>query len=143
MKKDVLLRFGLALLVAGFVFSCKPDSKDEDPTTPTDPKSRFIGSWTCSEHSYTDNTNSSYTIHIVDSTGSWVLIESFYNQGFNRKAKATISGDDMSIVTPQNVNGLFIKRFTGHMSNSTSINMTYVMDDGSSLDSCSATLSKQ
>jgi hypothetical protein len=141
--KRILIKLSAVLLVAGYFFSCKPDEKDPEPT-PTDPKQRFIGSWTCNEHSVTDGTNSSYTMHIVDSSGgSYVIIESFYNQGFNRKAKATISGDNMSITANYNVNGLLIKNFYGHMDNSSTITMRYTMDDGTSLDSCTANVVKQ
>ncbi|MFL5753911.1 MAG: hypothetical protein ACJ76F_10930 [Bacteroidia bacterium] len=141
MKHKNLIRLGIAVLLAGFTFSCKPDPK-EDPA-PVDPKSRYFGSWTCNEHSKTDGTNASYTVHLVDSTGDYLLIESFYNQGFNRKAKATVSGDNMSMVVPQNINGFFIKNFSGHMDNASTISMSYVVNDGTADDSCTAVLNKQ
>ena|ERR1700741_4300497 len=140
-NRKFLTRLIAASAITAFVFSCKPDPKEEP--TPTDPKQRFIGSWSCAEHSVTDGSNSNYVVHIVDSTADNVLIESFYGLGFNKKAKAKISGDNINITIPQSVNGYSIIRSTGHLDNSSTITMMYVVNAGSGNDSCTATLTKQ
>ncbi len=131
----------VVVISAGFC-CCKPDKEEEQPA-PVDPKSRFIASWLCNETSNQTGA-SAFNVHIVDSTGDYALIENLYSMGFNTKVKAHISGDYINMVVPQNINGKVILSGSGHLENSSTIKMKYVIDDGNpQKDSCSATLTKQ
>ena len=73
----------IALVMSG-MYSCKPDSKDQP--VPADPKLRFIASWKCNEVS-SQTGPSAFDVHIVDSTGDYVLIENFSSMGFTKKSR--------------------------------------------------------
>lgn len=130
----------IALVMSG-MYSCKPDSKDQP--VPADPKLRFIASWKCNEMS-SQTGPSAFDVHIVDSTGDYVLIENFSSMGFNNKVKAHISGDNINFIVPQNISGKVILSASAHLENSSTIKMNYIVDYGNpQKDTCSATLTKQ
>ncbi len=143
MIRNTSLRI-LALFTGSFVllYSCKTD-KEEDPA-PADPKQRFIGNWQCAEVSLRDGTSQPYTVHINDSVNDYILIENFYGIAFNKKAKGQVAGDDFTLPTGQNLSGKIIKSGSGHLENSSTIKMKYIIDDGDPhKDTCTATLTKQ
>jgi hypothetical protein len=131
------------LLLSVVLFSCQPEEKEVP--TPADPRDNFEGSWTCAETSK-QNGNSTFTVHIVKSTNnsSQVVLENFYNYGFNKTLNADISGSSITIAS-QLFSGTNRVSGNGTLSGS-KINMNYVVDDGAgtaaAYDTCKAVLTK-
>ncbi|HTL80310.1 MAG TPA: hypothetical protein VL651_01325 [Bacteroidia bacterium] len=144
MKKLKNLRIRLVhLAIAGIAFvpvfsSCSP----EDEPTPADARDVFVANWTVNEHS-TQIGNSTFTVSIAKSTTNTaqVLIDNFYNVGAGNKATADISGSAVTINTQtfssQQLHG------SGTKTGANSINLTYYMNNGSVIDTCTATLTRQ
>jgi hypothetical protein len=139
MKKFLKTIFSAAALSV-FMYSCAPDDSSTPASTPTDPKQKFVASWNCAENSKVHG-SSSYTLHIVDSTGSYVRIESLYNVGFQYKVEATISSPNITIANQGLASG-FTVYGSGTMVNNNTVNMTYYVNDGSTIDTCTAVLTK-
>lgn len=129
----------LATLSTVAVFSsCQPD---EQPA-PADERDVYVAAWTVNEHSSQIGA-STYTVHINKSTSnaSQVLIENFYNLGFSFKATADISGTTITI--PQQTLNSNQLHGSGTKTGANSISLTYYMNDGSTIDTCTATLTRQ
>ena len=126
-----------AVAVALFAVSCQPDT-----TEPADDRDKFVDVWHCVEQSsQVGQTN--YDIHINLSTTntSQVLMENFYNVGFSFKAVANISGTSLTL-NQQTYNASQLQG-SGSMSGNNTINMNYTVNDGSSIDTCTAVLTRQ
>ena|ERR1700741_2642450 len=125
--------------------SCKKDEPEPAAPTPTN----AVASWTCTEVSKRDGTAQPFTVHIVKSagTGDTLLIENFYALGFDKKAKMIQRPDDSVFILPlpQAVTpGVIVKSGYGKFSNTSSLTMHYVIDDGQPVkDTVNATFSKQ
>ncbi|MEW6468238.1 MAG: hypothetical protein AB1458_04900 [Bacteroidota bacterium] len=126
-----------AFALTVFMASCA----DEEPT-PADDRDKFVGSFTCQENSQ-QNGNSTFTIHVNKSASSetQIEIENFYNLGFQNKATASVSGGNFTIAS-QLFSGNTISG-SGSSTGSTTFTMTYYVNDGSTIDTCSATCTKQ
>lgn len=135
MKK--LTPYFAAIALAIFISSCA----DEEPT-PTDDRDKFVGAFTCQESS-SANGSSTFTIHVNKSASvsTEIEIENFYNLGFQNKAIAGVSASSFNIASQlysgNTING------SGTSTGSTTFNMTYYVNDGSSIDTCTATCTKQ
>ena len=135
MKK--LTPYLAAFVISAFLYSCA-----DEPTTPADERDKFVGSFTCQETS-TQNGASTFTIHVNKSStvDTEVEIENFYNLGFQNKAIAGVSGSSFTIASQlysgNTING------SGTSTGSTTFSMTYYVNDGSAIDTCSATCTKQ
>jgi len=70
-----------------------------------------------------------------------VLMENFYNVGFSFKAVATVSGSNLSL-SSQTYNGSQLQG-SGRMNGNNSINMSYTVNDGSAIDTCTSVLTRQ
>lgn len=118
--------------------SCQPD---EEPA-PADARDPFVASWTCNENSSQIGA-STYTVHINKSTTntSQVEIENFYNIGFAYKATANISGTAVTI-NQQTYNSNQLHG-SGSKTGTNTISLTYYMNNGSTVDTCTATLTRQ
>lgn len=126
---------GLVLLA-----SCTPE-EDNDPT-PVDSRDKYVGTWSCAEKSqvYSDY---SYQANIKKSTinTSDVLIENFYNLGFNTSVTASLSSNSFT-VSQQTVSGQVISG-NGTSSNSSTIKFSYTANDGGNVtDSVTVTFIK-
>lgn len=133
-----LKRFVLALLpVAFFAISCQPDEQE-----PADDRDKFVDVWHVVEQSSQIGTTN-YDVHINLSTTntSQVLMENFYNVGFSFKAVANVSGSNLTL-NSQTYNASQLQG-SGSMSGNNTINMSYTVDDGSAVDTCTATLTRQ
>lgn len=134
--------FRPALVIAAFsvlaFVSCQPE---EEPT-PADARDPFVASWTLNENSSQIGA-STYTVHINKSTTntSQVQIENFYNIGFNFKATADISGTSVTI--PQQTYNSNQLHGSGSKTGANTITLTYYMNNGSTVDTCTATLTRQ
>jgi hypothetical protein len=137
MKNILKTLFVPALIGLAFV-SCQPE---EEPT-PADARDPFVDSWTCAENS-SQIGSTSYTVHINKSTTntSQIHIENFYNIGFQFKSNATISASDVTI-NQQTYNGNQLNG-TGNKTSPNTITLTYYVNNGSTIDTCSATLTRQ
>jgi len=121
MKKVIQPLFAAILMGALFFASC---SKQDDPINEpnnADPRAKFVGNWYVTENS-TDYGSSTYNCTISDSTNaSYILIGCVY--GFNKKAYATVSGNNFSIPA-QIIQGSSVSG-GGTLANANQINMTY------------------
>ena len=135
MKK--LTPYLAAFTLALFISSCA-----DEPTTPADERDKFVGSFTCQETS-TQNGGSTFTVHVNKSSSvtTEMEIENFYNLGFQNKAIAGVSGSAFTI-SSQLYSGNTING-SGTSTGSTTFNMSYYVNDGSTIDTCTATCTKQ
>lgn len=126
-----------ALLATLLLVSCAK----EDDAAPTDDREKFIASWTCSEHSSINGNNPPFTVNIKAGSGTDdVLIENFYGAGFQEKATAYITVNDIDIFS-QTYAGYTIKG-NGSLSGNI-ITMNYTVNDAGTIDTVSATFTKQ
>ncbi|MBI3510715.1 MAG: hypothetical protein HY064_08625 [Bacteroidetes bacterium] len=135
--KKILAPFSAAIAITALFASCQPDEP-----APADARDVFVGAWTCAEHS-TQIGNTNFTVDINKSTTSTaqVEIENFYNVGFTSKAKADISGTAVTISQQTyNANQL---HGSGTKTGTNTISLTYYMNNGSTIDTCTATLTRQ
>jgi hypothetical protein len=128
--KKIIFACSMLLILA----SCQ---KDE-----TFSREDYIGSWTVDENS-TQNSTSKFTVHIKEGSGSdKIIIENFYNFGFNQSVTATVVEDDLTIAK-QTFSGSSEVTGSGTMLSKTKINLTYSVKDSSGTDNVTATLTKQ
>ncbi|GAB4135145.1 MAG: hypothetical protein Fur0041_09000 [Bacteroidia bacterium] len=138
MNKFSLLILSVFAFASLTFVSCQPD---EDPT-PADDRDKYVDQWVCNENSSQIGQNS-YIIHINKSTtnSGQILIENLYNIGFNYKATADVSGSSFNI--PQQTYYSNQLRGSGTMPGNNTINLTYYIDNGTTIDTCVATLTRQ
>jgi hypothetical protein len=127
-----------ALFTSSFFVACQPE---EEPA-PADARDVFVDSWTLTENS-SQIGQTTYTVHInkVSSNTTQVQVENFYNIGFAFKANVNIDGSSMAI-PQQTYNGNQLHG-SGTKTGANSINMTYYVNNGTTIDTCTATLSRQ
>ena len=131
--------FFLAALFTSSVFvACQPE---EEPA-PADARDVYVASWTLNENS-SEIGATTYTVHInkVTSNTTQVQIENFYNIGFSFKANVNIDGSSM-VIPQQTYNGNQLHG-SGTKTGANSINMTYYVNNGTTIDTCTAVLSRQ
>ncbi|MCK6638505.1 MAG: hypothetical protein L6Q81_00345 [Bacteroidia bacterium] len=133
MKKAMLA----VLPVAFLAFSCQPEEEG-----PLDERDKFVDVWHCVEQS-SQIGQTPYDVHINLSTtnSSQVLMENFYNVGFSFKAVANVSGSNLTL-NQQTYNASQLQG-SGSMSGNNTINMSYTVNDGSAIDTCTAVLTRQ
>ncbi|HET6992165.1 MAG TPA: hypothetical protein VFJ43_12610, partial [Bacteroidia bacterium] len=85
---------------------------------------------------------SSFSVHInkVTTNTTQVQIENFYNIGFGYKVYVDISGNNMTI-PQQTYNGNQVHG-SGTKTGTNSISMTYYVNNGSTIDTCTASLTR-
>lgn len=142
MKKLLSLSRLSILLIVMMTAACQPDEEEETPT-PTDERNKFVhaNGWSCAENS-SQSGASTFTVHITKSTSNTaqIQIENFYNFGFQNKATATVSGSSFSIASQQ-LSGNTIQG-SGTLQSNGTITMNYTVNSGSTIDTCTATLTK-
>jgi hypothetical protein len=131
-------KLALAVIpVAFFAVSCQPD----ETTEPADDRDKFVDSWQVTEtSSQVGQTNYEVHINLAPNT-TQVQIENFYNVGFSYKAIATVSGTTLTIGN-QTYNASQLQG-SGSMNGNNTINMNYTVNDGSSIDTCTAVMTRQ
>jgi len=126
------------------MISCTPD-KEDDPTTPTpatDTRDKYVGRWLCNETSKVSGTTS-YTINISksSSSSSEILIDHFYD--LQAQARASVSGNNISIPYQQ-LGTIGFASGSGNLSSTgTSLSMSYTTNIGGNKDTCTAICNKQ
>lgn len=138
LKSFSLKKLIVALIpVSVLMVSCQPD-----PTDPTDDRDKFVDVWHVAEQS-SQIGQTNYDVHINLSTTSTtqVLMENFYNVGFGFKAVADVSGSSLTLAT-QTYNASQLHG-NGSMNGNNTINMSYYVDDGSAIDTCTAVYTRQ
>ncbi len=129
-----------------FVQCAKDDTEDNPtPTNPVDPKTRFVADWNCSEVSRRDPPAGQFQVHMLNGAGDSLVMENCYAVGFANKAKLIVYGDSLKFAptNQQIANGIFLLNGKGKLINSSTIKMTYVIDDGNPIkDTVDATFTK-
>jgi hypothetical protein len=134
------------LFLTSIVFySCtKEDDKKNDTssTSPSDPRNVFVGNWVCQETIGSSITTFGVEIFTHSSISSRIVVSNFNNLGFQTSpCNMEISGNSITIFQ-QNLSGFDVVG-SGTLINSSTINLTYQVDDGSGIvDNVSATLTK-
>lgn len=134
--------WGLMILIT-FLASCA--ANDDDVPTPTDERDEYIGTWSCAENSSKSGA-STYDVVLrknVNESGQF-LMDNFYLLGSTHAAVISKSGNSLTIPT-QSVSGNTVQG-SGSISNSTKINLSYTINDGSGpggIDNCTAVLTKK
>lgn len=132
------LRSVLFILIIATIVGC---SKDDD-TNDSSPTSKLIGTWVCVEQSQIFGTNTySVDINPHSTISTRVVIDNFYNLGFQEShAQTDVNGNALTIIN-QTINGYSITG-TGVLSNDSEIKLSYTTDDGAGVDNVTATLTK-
>jgi hypothetical protein len=133
-KKYFLLVFLLAII---FVFSC---NKDNGPTTSIS-RSTLLGKWLANEIPK----KNTYEVDIqIDSTiFNGVLISNFGGSGQTVKAKASLTGNTLSLNTDQLLTNGWLVNGSGNVSSTTQISWSYSIHDGANLTNYTAVFSKE
>lgn len=137
-KSISVIKHMLAIIpIAVLVIACQPEEAG-----PTDDRDKFVDVWNCVEQS-SQIGQTQYDVHINLSTTNTaqVLLENFYNVGFSYKAIATVSGSNLTMAN-QTYNGSQLQG-TGSMNGNNSINLNYTVNDGSAIDTCTSTFTRQ
>lgn len=136
-RKRNILFAGLLLVTAVFVNSCA----EEEPVTPSDDRDKLVDGWTCTENS-SQAGSSTYTVLISKSTTNTaeVLLENFYDISNQIKARVTVSGNNLTI-PQQLLNGNQLNG-SGSMSGTNSFTLTYYINNGSTIDTCTAVFTR-
>jgi hypothetical protein len=131
--------FLAALFTSSFFVACQPE---EEPA-PADARDAYVDSWTLNENSSQIGQSPPFTVHInkVTTNTTQVQIENFYNIGFSFKANVNIDGNNM-VIPQQTYNGNQLHG-SGTKTGANSINMTYYVNNGTTIDTCTAVLSRQ
>ncbi|MFN6037294.1 MAG: hypothetical protein ACK452_02405, partial [Bacteroidota bacterium] len=138
--KNFILKTSSVVFFLALFYSCAPE--EETPTTPVDPKMKWIGTWMCQETTGL-NPGTSYTIHITDSVGTdFVKIENLYMSGFQTKVRCSVNSSNMSIPL-QLLGGAETINGSGSMVSNTNISLSFSVNDGSVIDNVTASLTKQ
>ena len=150
--KKITNKFNWTAVITAVLFSlcfvrCAKDevSESPSPTTPVDPKSRFVADWTCTEVSRRDAAAQPFQIHMLNGTGDSLIMENCYAVGFANKAKLVVYGDSLRFApnNQQIASGIFLLNGKGKLINTSTIKMTYVIDDGNPIkDTVDATFTK-
>jgi|JI10StandDraft_1071094.scaffolds.fasta_scaffold06193_2 hypothetical protein len=150
--KKTLDRFNWTAVITAVLFSlcfvqCAKDDKEESPTptNPVDPKTRFVADWNCSEVSRRDPPAGQFQVHMLNGTGDSLVMENCYAVGFANKAKLIVYGDSLKFApaNQQIASGIFLLNGKGKLINSSTIKMTYIIDDGNPIkDTVDATFTK-
>jgi len=150
--KNITNKFNWTAVISAVLFSlclvqCAKDDKEENPTptNPVDPKLRFVADWNCSEVSRRDPPAGQFQVHILNGNGDSLVMENCYATGFTSKSKLIVYGDSLKFA-PNNQqigNGIFLLKGKGKLINSSTIKMTYIVDDGTiPVDTVDATFTK-
>jgi len=137
MKPGKILFFAAIFATTLFV-ACAPE---EEPA-PADNRDLYVAAWTLNETS-SQIGPTTYTVHInkVTTNSTQIQIENFYNIGFSFKATVEVVGNAMTI-PQQTYNGNQLHG-SGTKTGANSISMSYYVNNGSTIDTCTANLSRQ
>lgn len=130
------------LIVASIIYfsSCAKT----DPLTPDTGNTRdnLVAQWSCTENSKSGG-NTTFAVNITKSTSNstQVLMDNFYNLGTANKAIIDVSGSTLIIPSQPPLLGNNILG-TGTFVSSHQINLAYTVNNGASIDSCTAILTK-
>ena len=129
------------MLATTSLFSSCSKEEDAPPadTGTTDPRAKFVATWSMAENSH-DFGPASYSTAISDSSNT-AYIQFGFLYGFNKRAYATVSGNNFTLpvqlIQGNNVSG------QGVLSTANQINMTYyVQSTASHTDTVTAVLTK-
>jgi len=139
MKKIFRYAFILGAFIS-ILYSCNPNDSN---STSSDPRNNFVGPWTCAE---TTTLNGSptfqVTISLDPSNSSQILLANFYGLGVNNKVYGVVANTNVTI-PKQSVGGFTVNSGSGNITNNnTKINWTYVVNDGTDNDNCTAVYTK-
>lgn len=126
----------IIVISIGYVTSCQKD--DNSTVNPTS----IIDTWNCNENSPTYGTTS-YQVDISKDTNytNKVIIDNFYQLGWGKEVKATLSGQLLTI-SNANIDGFLINGTGTISSNYNSISWSYTVDDGSGSENVTATYTR-
>jgi hypothetical protein len=118
--------FPVLICMFFFLQACQPD--EEEPGTPADSREKYVGSWKVDEISKQTGANPGFIVHInLSSTSTTqVVIENFYNLGFQYMANTEVSGSSMTIPL-QVISGASVKG-SGTFDGPTKLTMNYIVD---------------
>ncbi|MCX6258033.1 MAG: hypothetical protein NTW49_09110 [Bacteroidia bacterium] len=126
MRKTYYLLLIVSLIIIG-LFSC---AKDTSNTSKTDVRTKFEGSWNCSENSTTYGSQH-YEVLIsldnVDSTA--ILVSNFFGIGGSNYAYATINGSVMTFPEQSLTGGYQVYGSGNISSNYSTISLTYYVSE--------------
>ncbi len=124
----------LLLLFAGIslsMVSCQPD--DTSPDTPSESlRNKIIDHWSVDESSqvYSKSIQNKYIVQILKGNdSSKVLIDNFYNLGYNRQVTAIINEDYSVTIPSQNVDDFLISGSGTIDHGLKRIDFSYIADD--------------
>jgi hypothetical protein len=129
---------GILLLSLALLPACAP----EETPDPADERDKFVDGWNVAENSSLAGA-SNYVVLISKSTtnSSEVLLENFYDLGNQHKARMSVSGNTLTI-PQQTLNGNQLSG-SGTLSGNNTFTLTYTVNNGTTIDNCTATCTRQ
>jgi hypothetical protein len=130
-KRVLAFLIPLTLLMA-----CEPDNSGNNILTPAD----FLGPYVCKETSQLYGL-STYNVTCVSGFNPGeIVIRNFYNNGLDIRVE--LDGLDLTIPS-QTESGFTIDGDGSSQANAFEFNLSYLVDDGSDIDNCSAIFTRQ
>lgn len=138
--------FILMMIVSLVGAGCQKDDNaptpSEEASTSSDPRAKFVGSWSCNETSQVFG-NSTYQVDINkhSTISTRIVVDNFYNLGFTAShGQVEVNGNNLTIIQ-QNISGYDIVG-DGTWDNNTTISLNYITNDGSGNDTITAIYTK-
>jgi hypothetical protein len=127
----------ISLLAIIFVFSCNKDNG----TATSISRSTLLGKWLANEIPK----KNTYEVEIqIDSTiSNGVLISNFGGSGQTVKAKASLTGNVLSLSADELLTNGWIVNGNGNVSSTIQINWSYSIHDGANLSNYTAVFTKE
>ena len=139
-SKTYFKKLFLLVFFSSLIISCAPD--DTATPTPTEPRDKVIGTYTCEE---IENVTSTTTFDIVvrknTTTTDGLLIDNFFNIGSQYTTKATFNSNSISI--PQQAVSSFNINGSATFNGSNKLQLNYKVVVGGNISNCTATATKQ
>lgn len=132
----------ILFFVAVIFVSCGKEENDPNNNGSADNRDPIIGNYTCQETASINGT-SGFTVKITKSTvnNNQIDMDNFYNLGFGKITVAYVNGTNIDI--PNQTIVSFTIQGNGSSAGNNRINLAYSVNDGTSVDTCSAVLIKQ
>ena len=145
MKNIIFKKTKFVLLLvasATLLIACSKEDSNTSTNNTADTRDALIGNYTCQENSSLNGT-SGFTVKVTKSTtnNSQIEMDNFYNLGFGKLTVANLNNTNVDI--PNQTIVSFTIQGNGNTAANSRINLNYSVNDGTTVDTCSAILIKQ
>jgi hypothetical protein len=143
--KKIIYKICIVASMVSLIIACAKDDSTDNSSTPTDPRTKFTGSWLCKETSHINGTSTyPVTISLNSGNSTQIFMSNFYQLGSSIQTYGVVANNNITIPS-QAVGSNFHVSGTGIMpsSGTTTINWNYYVNNGADIDTCTAVYTKQ